>query len=109
LRKEHKLQVFRNKIPKNILQPYRSTGRSFTLAMSFRISPNDSTVCVFDSAGHKLVAFGLLVTVRTGNSDSGRGGGSGGGSGGGGGAKCAGGSEADGGMAQLTVSSLSTN
>lgn len=100
------------KVVRNITQTYRSTGRNFTLVTSFTMSPSESTASPLDFVGHKLVAFDLLLRVRTGISDSGRGGGGGGGSGGGGGGSCACESDADDEMTQLTataVSSLSIN
>lgn len=80
--------------------------------MSFRIFPSEGTVWPLHSIGHRLVAFDLLVTVRAGISDSGRGGGGGGSGGGARGATCARESDADAGKAQLTaitVCSLSTD
>lgn len=56
-------------------QTYRSTGRSFTFEISFRISPIDSIVCPSDSTGHTWTAFDFLHTNLTGVNDSVKGGG----------------------------------
>ena len=68
---------------------YRSTGRSFTFVITFRIPPNDSKVCSLDSTGYTWTVFDFLNANRTGVNDnveggSGVSGGGGGGDGGGG-------------------------
>jgi hypothetical protein len=89
-------------------QTYRSTGRSFTFEISFRISPNDGIICPLDSRGHTGAAFNFLHTVRAGVNTSRKGGGGGGGGGGGSGSS---GTVVDETIEPLAtnVSSLSTN